>query len=308
MGKWMSLTKRNCLVFLRDRSAVFFSLLSMLIVLLLMVVFLGDMNVDSVVQILKEYGGERNVVQDEENAKHLVQYWTLAGILVVNSVTVTLSVMGTMVTDGVQGRLVSLYSAPVSRSMIACSYVSAAIMIGFFMCTLTLGVALVLIGVAGGGMLSVGAILKIELLILLNVCIFAVVMYLAALFVRSSSAWGGIGTVVGTLVGFVGTIYIPAGALPEGVMNVLKYIPILHGTALMREVCCEEILGKTFVNIPPQVAENVVDYYKEYMGIQVKMGENIVSAPYQILFLVGCGIMAFIVSVWVQKRQDIRDR
>ena len=35
------LVKRNSLLFLRERSAVFFSLLSMLIVLALMVIFLG---------------------------------------------------------------------------------------------------------------------------------------------------------------------------------------------------------------------------------------------------------------------------
>ncbi len=41
MNKLVSLTKRNVLVYLRDRSAVFFSLLSMMITLILMVFFLG---------------------------------------------------------------------------------------------------------------------------------------------------------------------------------------------------------------------------------------------------------------------------
>ena len=46
------LTKRNCLVYLRDKSAVFFSLLSMLIVLGLMVVFLGKMNSENVLSVI----------------------------------------------------------------------------------------------------------------------------------------------------------------------------------------------------------------------------------------------------------------
>ena len=58
MRKYFNLTKRNCLVFLRDRSAVFFSLLSMLIVLMLMGIFLARMNVDSVTDLLNTYGGD----------------------------------------------------------------------------------------------------------------------------------------------------------------------------------------------------------------------------------------------------------
>ncbi len=56
MKKFINLTKRNCLIFLRDRGAVFFSLLAMLIVLMLMGVFLGNMNQEEVITLLKEYG------------------------------------------------------------------------------------------------------------------------------------------------------------------------------------------------------------------------------------------------------------
>lgn len=76
-----------------------FSLLSMLIVLALMVVFLGDMNSENVVEALAEFGGMRDTQADQANADYLIQMWTLAGILVVNTVTVTLTVMGKMVED-----------------------------------------------------------------------------------------------------------------------------------------------------------------------------------------------------------------
>ena len=87
MSKYISLTRRNCMVFLRDRTAVFFSLLSMLIVLMLMCVFLGSANVESITELLAQYGGARAIGQDKENATHLVQYWTLAGLMVVNLTT-----------------------------------------------------------------------------------------------------------------------------------------------------------------------------------------------------------------------------
>lgn len=304
MKKFVSLTKRNCLVFLRDRAAVFFSLLATLIVLMLMGVFLGNMNEENVVYLLEEYGGVRDSVLDQEHARELVQYWTLAGILVVNAVTVTMSVIGNRVTDISEEKLASLYSAPVSRSIIALSYVVSAMLIGIFMCVLTLGIALCYIMATGGTMLTAGALGKIFLLIVLNVCIFSVIMYLFALFIKSSSAWSGIATVVGTLVGFAGAIYLPMGFLPNGVTTVLKCIPILHGASLMREVCCESALERTFSGLPGQVMAE----YKEYMGIQVEMGDQLVSSSFQVLFLVGCAIISFIAIVIVQKRKSISDR
>ncbi len=304
MNQYINLTKRNCMTFLRDRGAVFFSLLTMLIVLMLMGIFLGNMNEESIVNLLKEYGGVRDALADEENAKHLVQYWTLAGILVVNAVTVTLTVTGNMVTDLHEGKLASLYSAPVSRSVIALAYITASVLIGTLMCVLTLGIALCYIVATGGEMLGYEMLAKILLLIVLNVCIFAVIMYLAALFVKSSSAWNGIGTVVGTLVGFVGAIYLPMGNLPEGVAAVLKYIPILHGTALMRSACCEAALDHTFTNVPVEL----IAEYKEYMGIQIKMGKELVSETFQVLFLASCGIIALIVMMVIQKKRNISDR
>ena len=87
-------------------------MLSMLITLLLMVLFLGRMNSDTIVNLLLEYGGERNSVTDRVNADHLVQVWTLAGILLVNCVTVPMSVMGNLIQDEETGRLASFYVAP----------------------------------------------------------------------------------------------------------------------------------------------------------------------------------------------------
>ena len=105
MIKLTGMVKRNCLVFLKDKGAVFFSILAMIIVLALTGIFLGEMNAESVTDLLEQYGGARNAAMDKENARHLTQYWTLAGLMVVNSLTVTLTVIGTMVSDKTSDKL-----------------------------------------------------------------------------------------------------------------------------------------------------------------------------------------------------------
>ena len=67
---------RNFLIFIRDKGAVFFSILSMLIVLALMVLFLGDMNSEDIVEALQQAGAERDLEKDRANADYLVQMWT----------------------------------------------------------------------------------------------------------------------------------------------------------------------------------------------------------------------------------------
>lgn len=304
MYKYMSLVKRNCLVFLRDRASVFYSLMSMLIVLTLMGIFLGNMNVESITELLNQYGGVRDTALDKENAFQLVQYWTLAGILVVNSVTVTLTVIGVMVDDVNENRLESFYCAPVGKNIIALSYITAAAVIGIVFCTLTFGAALVYIYVSGGTLLSVNAILQVILYTMVNVCIFSVIMYLAALFVKSSGAWSGVATIVGTLVGFIGAIYLPMGSLPNGVKDVLKYIPVLHGTSLMRKICCEEAVNIAFKNAP----DGLISGYREYMGIDIIMNNKVVGSGCQLLFILLCGIIGLTAIAVIMKNKKISDR
>lgn len=291
MSKLIAMTKRNCLVFLKDTGAVFFSLLSMIIVLVLMGAFLGEMNVEAVVDLLQECGGVRDMVLDRESATHLGQYWTLAGLVVVNSLTVTMMVIGTLVTDKVSDKLKSFQTAPVSRFLVAVSYIVSAVLIGFFFCVLTLAGYMVYICVSGGAILSAAAIGKVLGYTLVDVILFAVMMYLVATLVKSTGAWGGIATVVGTLVGFLGAIYVPIGSLSEGIVNVLKSLPVLHGTSLMRKVMCEEILEETFAGLHPEVLSG----YREAMGIDVFMNGNAVSDEFQLLFLGICGMIALVV-------------
>lgn len=298
------LCKRNILVFMRDYSAVFFSVLSMLIILLLQVVFLGEMNENSILWALSEYGGERDVLTDEKNAEYLINVWTLAGILIVNTVTVSLTVMQTMIRDEVKGQLASFYVAPVKRIKIALSYILASGTIGSGMSFLTFLIGQGYLLLQGNPIFSVEVFLKVLAIILLNAFVYAAIGYLLALFVHSESAWGGLLTVIGTLVGFLGGIYLPVSQLSEGVVKVLKCLPILHGTAMMREVLTKEALETTFAGL----SEIIPEQYAKEMGITLWNGEVQISLENQISILLLYGIIAIIVAAAISKRRTIQDR
>ena len=298
------LVKRNILVFMRDYAAVFFSVLSMLIILLLMVVFLGKMNTDNVLWVLAEYGGERDALQDEKNAQYLIQMWTLAGILAVNTFTVPLTVMQTMVRDEVNGHLASFYVAPVKRIKIVLGYTLASWLIGSTMSVLTLIIGEVYMVAQGYSLLAPAAVLKILAMVMLNALVYSAVGYLLALFIHSESAWGGMLTVMGTLVGFLGAIYLPVSMLSEKIVNVLKCLPVLHGTAMMREILTKDAISTTFDGLPDLVPE----LFAKEIGITLWNGETQITLGNQILVLSVYAIIAIVVATIISKRRKIHDR
>lgn len=298
------LLKRNMLVYVRDYMAVFFSFLSMLIVLVLMVIFLGSMNSENLVNILAQVGGERDAARDKANAEYLIQLWTLAGILVVNAVSVTLTAVGGVVEDEAKNKLASFDVSPVKRIKIGLGYIGSAWMVGVIMCVLTLMLGEIYMVLNGHPLLAAADLVRLIGMIVVNVFVYAAIGYLMALCVHSSSGWGGLLTVSGTLVGFLGGVYLPVSMLPDNVANVLKYLPILHGASMMRQVCTKDAIAETFAGLPDVVGEQ----FREQMGISIFMDGEAIPVQNQILFLVLCGIMAIAAAAVVSRRRKLRDR
>lgn len=297
------LVNRNIRIFMRDKAAVFFSLLSMLIMLVLMLLFLGSMNSDTIVNILLEYGGKRDTLANQANAEHLVRVWTLAGLLLVNCMTVPMSVMSNLIQDEETGRLASFYVAPVSRVRITLGYILSAWFIGagISLLTLTLGNVFLMTNDSG---LSMQTCLLLAGMILVNSFFYASFAYLLSLFVHSSSAWSALLSLVGTLVGFLGAVYLPMAMLPDKVGAVLKALPILHGAAMMRRVSVQEALADTFAGLPAEVIEE----YSEGMGITVSVNGEILSITEQMVFVVTLGIVITAAAAFITWKRSVRDR
>ena len=301
MLQYRELVKRNMRLFLRDKGAVFFSLLSMLIVLALMLFFLGDMNVDNLKEALAEIP-ERNADTDADNAFLFVVLWTCAGIVSINAVTVTLAVYSTMIKDRTEGRLASIYTLPISKLSVSASYVTAAWLCSVIICAITLAISEIYCIIIGGEIFSVITHLRLLGMIAVNSFAYAALMYLAATLIKTQGAWSGIGTVVGTLVGFLGGIYIPVGALADGMVNVMKFIPVLYGTKMFRSVMTEDICARIFDGVPDAFRSE----YLEIMGVELDFFGNGVNNAVCVILLALCGIIFLSLGVFAAKRNGTR--
>lgn len=298
------LVKRNLRVYYRNKGTVFFSLLTCIIVVVLMVVFLGDMNISSVTNLLNEYGGTRDTAADDNNALSLILNWITAGVVIANSITVTMTVIGNMIEDEEDHRLISFYVSPMKRSTFVMSYVLSGYIMGAIMCILTILLAEGYIYLIGCTVLTIPEILKaIGYMLIVEFFASGITFFLISL-VHSKSAFSGMGTVVGTLIGFLGAIYIPIGGLPEGVAKVIKYIPFMPASALMRNAFTNSLIDKTFTNVPKEL----VPQYRLEMGIDIEYGSHLLTTNELMLLLVGCGIIFTVLSILVQMKRRASDR
>jgi multidrug/hemolysin transport system permease protein len=120
MNTALSLTYRNLKLFFRDKASVFFSLLSMLIIVMLYALFLGKIQVQNI---------EESVGKAIPGAERLVNSWIFAGILAVGTVTVSLGAYGTMVDDVHSGRIKDFFVSPIRRSQLVAGYMISAALI-----------------------------------------------------------------------------------------------------------------------------------------------------------------------------------
>lgn len=298
MSEIRAMTKRNLLIYFRDRGTVFFSVLSALITLIVMVVFLGSTSSSGLLEALNQYGSG-TAEENAKNASWLVQLWIMGGILGINSVTVSMTAISAMVQDEEQGRLRAFYVTPASRLNLSLGYILSAWCSGMVICLITLAAGEVYFALKGDLMLGMTDIAALTGVIALNVFVFSAIGYLIALFVHTGGAWSGLLTVIGTLVGFVGGTYIPVGSMSEWLQNTVKFLPVIHGTALMRRICTRAAAKTVFAGMPDEVQK----IFFEEMGVILQNGTEEISITGHILILVAWSVVVVAVSAAFAKKR-----
>lgn len=275
-----ALMKRNLKIFFRDKSAVFFSLLAVFIIIGLYAVFLGDVWLNNSMKELKDTDA-------------LMNTWLIAGLLAVASVTTTMGAFGVMIDDKVGKTEKDFYASPVRRSSITAGYIGSAFLIGVIMSVITVLVSEIYIVICGGEWIRPLALLKVLLLIFLSTMTNTSIVCFIVSFFKSHSAFSTASTIIGTLIGFLTGIYLPIGALPESVQTVIKLFPVSYAASLLRQVLMENTIQNSFAGIP---AANVTAF-REYMGVTYRFGNTQVSGVTSILILIGTALVFGTLSV-----------
>jgi multidrug/hemolysin transport system permease protein len=279
MGVILSLTRRNAKIYLRDKSSVFFSLLSVLIIIALYALFLAEIQVDSL----------RSMVGDIDGIRFLVDSWIMSGILIVNTVTVTLGVLGNMIDDDAHGRLNGFLVTPIKRRHIVWGYLLSSWFVGIAISLIAFVLSEVYIVVSGGSPLPGPAIIEVVGLIVVNVLSASSMLFFIMTFVRTVGGFGALSTILGTMIGFLTGIYMPVGILPKGVQTVIRCVPFSYSAALMRQIFTREPLSQVFAGVP----EEAVREYILTFGIKMTIAGYEVKPLMTVAIVAGTGLIFF---------------
>lgn len=287
-----NLLNRNLKLFFRDKASVFFSLLSVIILIALYLVFLADVQYDSVVEVTGKIDGIR----------WLINSWIMAGLVSIISFTSTLGAFGIMVNDKERENSSDFLVSPINNVKIVFSYVGCAGIVGIIMTALSAVVAEIFICISGGEVMEAKLIFQVIGIMLLSVLMAtAITMFISSL-IKTSSSFTAVSTVIGTLIGFLTGIYIPIGSLPSAVQKVIMVFPPSHAGLILKKLIMEKPLDKVFHNAPAEALQS----YKETYGVDFILGGHNITMGQSILYIVAVTVVFLVLTLIVHKKSKVK--
>lgn len=280
------MVKRNLKIYFQDKAAVFFSMLSVIIIFALYIFFIGD-SISSGLKFLP-------------HPNRLMRAWMLAGMLASASITTSLGAYGVMISDRENKTIKDFYSSPVSRRQIAGGYIITGFIISIIMSIFTLIFGEIYMGMIGGAVLDMDILLKLFGVIVLSAFASSAIASFIISFLKTNSAYSAASMIVGTLIGFLVGAYIPIGNLPENVQWLVKYFPCAHSAVLYRQLLMESSIKENFANQPTVVLKET----KEILGVVFVYNGHTASAWMSVVALLITGVVFYLLAVLVLIRKE----
>lgn len=277
------LVLRNMRLYLRDKASVFFSFLSVIIIIFMYVLFLGKMQENNLSE----------AYSNVEGIDWLVSSWIMAGILTVSTVTVPLGAIGTLIDDRSKGVLDDFYTSPIDRRILSLGYLISAWVIAIFMVSINFIVGQIYVVIMGGEILGFFETIKLLGAVMLSIMTFSSLFFYLSLYMKTQNAFGTLSTLVGTFIGFLGGIYIPIGVMGKNVQTVMNILPSAHSVTLIRNIYMKGAIEHVFTGAPPGVLED----YTFMFGLEVNIGNYTLSPFHLVLSMLVFGLFFYALSV-----------
>ena len=246
----LALLKRNFILYFRNRSGVFFSLLGALISFLLYIIFLQKNLTDAWPQL-----------PDNTN---LLNNWLMSGTLAVTGITTSFTALTQMVQDRENQMDQDLFLTDLGIWGLQVSYLISSIAISFVMQVFMFAV----MGLYFKESPVISHLPEIALIMLLSSLLSNLINILLIYRFQSVDSLGKLATIVGTASGFLVGTYVPIGVLPDFAQIIMKCTPATYIASLYRQVLMKEPLETTFTGNSGLLKE-----FQEKMGIQINWQE-----------------------------------
>ena len=276
MKQFRELTRRNIILFFKDKGMFFTSLITPAILLVLYATFLGNIYKDSFLSSLPE-----GFTLAEDLINGLVGGQLMSSILAVSCVTVAFSSNMLMVQDKANGTIKDLSISPVKKSTLALSYYFATLISTLIICYVALAICLLYVS-------FIGWFISFADVMFLMLDVFLLVMFGTALssiinfFLSSQGQIAAVGTIMSAGYGFICGAYMPISSFSSGLQKVVSFLPGTYGTSLVRNHSLNGAFREMkSVGIPG----NVVEMIRDSIDCNLYFFDNKVDIPSMYIIL-----------------------
>ncbi|AOA01631.1 ABC transporter permease [Carnobacterium maltaromaticum] len=282
--------RRGMKIYFRDPIGVLTSMLTVIIIIVLYAVFLGN-------NLTKAIEADTAGI---EKIDLFVKAWVLAGIITVMPVTLSMGIFSIKIDDDLTGTTKGLMVAPISRFKIVLSYLMTALIITISFTILAFIIGYFYLAQLGLKIVSWEVVVPILGVIVVNAFCSIAMMFFVISFIKSRTSYSSISAIVGTLVGFLAGIYLPIGQLPGIVQTVMKFFPMTYSAGLLRN----NILDSSFKTIFADAPSSMVDSLKENLGVNLFIGNQLVTSRLAFFILISTGCLFLLLTVLRKKKSS----
>ena len=273
----LALLKRDFLLYFRNRSGVFFSLLGALISFLLYIIFLQKNLMDAWSQL--------------PDNKSLLNNWLMGGTLAVTGITTSFTALTQMVQDRENQVDQDLFLTDLGSWGLQLSYLISSLIISFVMQAFML----IVMSLYFQEIPAMSKLFEISLIMLLSSLLSTLVNVFLIYHFQSVDSLGKLATIVGTASGFLVGTYVPMGILPNFAQVLMKCTPATYLASLYRQVLMKEQLETTFIG-----NSSLLEEFQEKLGIRLNW-QNLLTKEETYLIVVSICLLTFLLWLVVVK-------
>lgn len=301
MKGFLGLTKRNLLIFFKDKQSVIFSLLTSIIVLVLYLLFLKGTFVDAMNDVLDGYQGLSALISDDE-INMFANLILLTGILGSAMITVPYNCLTTVVKDRENKIDYDILATPIKRGQIILSYFSSAALSSAILTSIILTIGVFAISLQGELDMGVADILSAFGIVALGSISSTAIFMILVLCFKSTEASGAFFGMLSAASGFVIGAYIPISQFSGSVQTICNLFPASQITILLRNKLMNGILEHMDSSLGGLDQGMLVKSIKELFSFKAHMFDNDLGVKEMIIYILIGMLISIVIQVFAYSK------
>ena len=298
MRGFLGLTKRNLLLFFKDKQSILFSLLTSMIVFVLYLLFLKDTFVNAMDSAINQFPGLSSLI-DTNDKDMFANLILLTGILGSAMITVPYNCLITLVKDRENKVDYDILATPLKRGQIILSYFVSAAFSSVILTGIILAVGLVIICMHGDIYLGAIDILKAFGVVALGSISATSIFMIVVLFLKSVSASGAFFGLLSAVSGFIIGAYIPISQFSEAIQTICNIFPASQITIVLRNVLINGLLEHMNTTLDGVDQGMFVTSIKELFSFKARLFDGYFDMSQMLCYIIVSIVICIVVQILV---------